>query len=77
MSNLQMPPGVKAHKLEGVIGYTKFGRGIVKGNPKRCIQCKQPIRKGEAWHLDVTVDGSGNDGLKVITHARCPNGAYR
>ena len=44
---------------------TQVGRGIVPGNPRVCIHCEQPIRRGEAW---VT---SSNGEYKIIRHARC------
>ena len=44
---------------------TQVGRGIVPGNPSRCITCRKPIRRGEAW---VT---SSNGEYKVIRHGRC------
>jgi hypothetical protein len=44
---------------------TQLGRGIVPGNPTRCITCHKPIRRREAW---VTLS---NGQYKIIRHMRC------
>ena len=46
---------------------TQLGRGIVPGNPKRCLHCRKPIRRGEAWVKQTSPDRA----YSVIRHARC------
>ncbi len=49
---------------------TELGRGIKRGNPKYCLRCGQPIRRGEAWVKRTSPDRA----YSVIAHARCSNG---
>ena len=45
----------------------KRGVGIVKGNPKRCLRCLNPIRRGEAWTKQTSPDGA----YSIIVHDHC------
>ncbi len=63
-----LPPQPRAPKQSDANDLTQLGRGIVAGNPKLCITCRQPIRRADAW---VT---SSNGQYKIIRHARCSNG---
>jgi hypothetical protein len=46
---------------------TVHGSGIVKGNPKLCLHCLKPIRKGEAWTKHTSRDRE----YSVIVHDNC------
>jgi hypothetical protein len=54
-----------------VKGYKEHGKGIVKGNPRRCLRCGQPIRAREKW-VKMT---SGRDyklgSYSLIVHDKC------
>lgn len=54
--------------------YTRFGLGIKRNNPKRCLKCSQSIKHGEAWSTDTsTEDPDGFGRYTVIRHTpSCP-----
>ncbi len=74
MHKLQKPKDAKSQVLDGAHGYTQFGRGIGKGNPTICLQCKKPIRKNDAWLLITSPRDPEYGAYSVIVHAHC-NGA--
>lgn len=55
--------------------YTRYGVGVQKGNPRKCIACGQGIRKGEAWSRDASAeDPDGFGRVVTIRHSpRCPD----
>jgi hypothetical protein len=55
---------VKAKQAQGT---TVRGSGIVKGNPRRCLFCRQPIRSSDKWTKQTSRDGA----YSVIVHDRC------
>ncbi len=57
------PQAARATKRE----LTQLGRGIVRGNPRRCFKCRKPIRRGEAWIKQTSPDRA----YSVILHAQC------
>ena len=56
------------------MAYTAFGRGVVKGNPKRCIKCHQLIKRGEAWIKHASAVDPKYGRYSVIRHANCEGG---
>ena len=55
--------------------FTTFGVGVVKGNPKKCIKCRKPIRRGEHWRKDTSAaDSTLRVRYSVIRHANCEGG---
>lgn len=52
----------------------QFGVGIVKGNPRRCLICRQRIRRGEAWVKHTSPTDPELGAYSIIIHDRC-NGA--
>jgi hypothetical protein len=59
--------------------YTTFGVGPKRGNPRLCLHCGQPIKKGEPWSADTTAeDPDGYGRYTVIQHApTCPDPKMR
>ncbi len=55
------------HKIEQAQAKTQRGTGIVKGNPRLCFYCRQPIRKAQAWTKQTSPDGA----YSIIVHDRC------
>jgi hypothetical protein len=51
--------------------YTEYGTGVVKGNPRLCISCRKPIRKGQAWRKDTSAADPEFGRYSVIAHADC------
>ncbi len=51
--------------------YISFGVGIVKGNPKRCLHCGKPIRKGEPWRKATSAADPEYGRYSVIVHSGC------
>ncbi|MBM3130128.1 MAG: hypothetical protein FJ009_16075 [Chloroflexi bacterium] len=55
--------------------FTAFGVGVVKGNPKKCIKCRKPIKRGEHWRKDTSAqDPTYLERYSVIQHANCEGG---
>ncbi len=50
---------------------TTHGRGIVKGNPQRCLKCQMPIRNGDAWTKHTSAPDAEHGRYSIIIHARC------
>lgn len=51
--------------------FTTHGRGIVKGNPTRCLKCRKPIRAGDAWTKYTSAPDPEFGRYSIIIHARC------
>ncbi len=51
--------------------YTEYGVGKVKGNPKRCLHCRKPIRKGEVWTKHVSAEDPKFGRYSFIIHSQC------
>ncbi len=49
----------------------QFGIGVVKGNPKRCLFCLEPIRKEEAWTKHTSPPDPQFGAYSIIVHDRC------
>lgn len=48
------------------------GRGIVKGNPTRCIMCGRPIGKDDTWVKQTAgADPETATTYSIIIHDRC------
>lgn len=47
------------------------GVGIVKGNPTRCLKCRQPIREGEAWTKYTSLPEPDSCVYSIIVHDAC------
>ncbi|MBM3130955.1 MAG: hypothetical protein FJ009_20295 [Chloroflexi bacterium] len=54
--------------------FTTFGVGVVKGNPKKCIKCRKPIKRGEHWRKDTSAPDPKLGRYSVIQHATCEGG---
>ncbi|MBM3130605.1 MAG: hypothetical protein FJ009_18495 [Chloroflexi bacterium] len=55
--------------------FTTFGVGVVKGNPRKCIKCRKPIKRGESWRKDTSAaDPPLGVRYSVIQHAHCEGG---
>jgi len=54
--------------------FTSFGVGVVKGNPKKCIKCRKPIKRGESWRKDTSAVDPKLGRYSVIQHANCEGG---
>jgi hypothetical protein len=55
--------------------FTTFGVGVVKGNPKKCIKFRKPIKRGEHWRKDTSAtDPTLGVRYSVIQHANCEGG---
>jgi hypothetical protein len=52
-------------------GYAIFGRGVVKGNPERCLHCRKPIQAGDEWTLTVSPTDPKHGAYTTIAHVRC------
>ncbi len=54
--------------------YTTFGLGVKKGNPRKCLACGQPIKRGETWRRDAgPEDPKSKERIVTIHHSpRCP-----
>ena len=55
--------------------YSTFGHGVSKQNPRKCLACGQPIKRGETWQRDASAeDPDGNGRIVTIHHSpRCPD----
>lgn len=55
--------------------YTRYGVGVQKRNPRRCITCGRHIKRGEPWQRDASAaDPDGFGRIVTIRHSpRCPN----
>jgi len=54
--------------------YSTFGAGVKKSNPKRCLNCGKPIKRGEAWSASTSAEDPRYGRYTVIQHApRCPD----
>ena len=55
--------------------YTRYGVGLQKRNPRKCIACGLGIKNGEAWVRDASAeDPDGFGRIVTIRHSpRCPN----
>lgn len=51
--------------------YMSFGHGIKKNNPRKCIICQQPIRKGEDWRKYTSQDDPKYGRYSIIVHSKC------
>jgi len=49
--------------------FTQYGKGIVKGNPRRCLICRKPIRRIDAWVKHTSAADSRQGAISVILHA--------
>jgi hypothetical protein len=55
--------------------FTTFGVGIKRGNPRKCIKCRKPIKRGESWRKDTSAaDPTLGVRYSVIQHANCEGG---
>jgi len=55
--------------------FTTFGVGVVKGNPRKCIRCRKPIKRGEPWRKDTSAqDPNYLERYSVFQHANCEGG---
>ncbi len=57
------------------IAYATFGVGIAKYNPRKCLACGQPIKRGESWRRDASAaDPDGHGRVVIVRHSpRCPD----
>ncbi len=46
---------------------TQRGKGVVKGNPKLCLHCLKPIRRGDHWTRHTSRDRA----YSLIVHDSC------
>ncbi len=55
--------------------YTMYGVGVVKDNPRKCLACGQPIKRGETWRRDASAEDPDGYGRIVTIHhsPRCPD----
>jgi hypothetical protein len=55
--------------------YTQYGIGPKRGNPRLCLECGQPIKRGETWRRDASAeDPDGYGRIVTIRHSpRCPD----
>jgi|GEM_PF-712634 len=74
------PEGRKAYAMlkKGIdatsASYSRYGVGIHKGNPRKCIDCGQSIKVGEAWTRDASAADSEYGRIVIIRHSpRCPD----
>ena len=76
MKSAKVQPNTKqmTNDVPIVGAFTTFGRGIVKGNPTRCLKCRKPIRAGEAWTKHTSAPDPEFGRYSIIVHARCDNG---
>lgn len=51
--------------------YMSFGAGVTKGNPKRCLTCGQPIKKGESWRKYTSEEDPQYGRYSIIVHSDC------
>ncbi len=49
----------------------QYGTGVVKGNPKRCLACHKPIRRGEPWTKHTSPPDPQFGSYSFIIHTRC------
>ncbi len=53
---------------------TAFGRGVVKGNPRKCLKCRKTIKRGEAWIKHTSAPDPVFGRYSTIRHAHCEGG---
>ena len=53
------------------VAFTLFGRGIVKGNPRKCIACRKSIKRADTWELAISAPDPQYGRLSVIRHGDC------
>ena len=54
--------------------YTIFGRGIKRGNPKKCLACGKRITRGDTWQVDWSAHEPKHGRYATIQHApTCPD----
>ena len=63
----------KTAKQTAPRGSRETGVGIVKGNPKRCLSCHNPIRKGERWVKQTSPADPKYGSYSIIVHEDCTN----
>lgn len=75
MQSTNIQPNTKriTNDARTVGALTTHGRGIVKGNPQRCLKCHNLIRAGEAWtkHTSAPDPDLEFGRYSFIVHARC------
>lgn len=49
----------------------QHGKGIVKGNPKRCLVCQQEIKKGDTWTKHTSPVDPQFGAYSIIVHTHC------
>lgn len=61
----------KSRKLVDLarLPYTQYGVGVVQRNPKRCLRCGQPIRRGQPWSKHTSAADPALGAYSVIVHA--------
>lgn len=57
--------------VRSVQALTTRGRGIAKGNPKRCLVCATPIRENDAWVKLTSPNDPQYGSYSVIVHETC------
>jgi len=54
--------------------YSVYGVGPVKGNPRRCLECGQTIKRGQTWEKSASAVDPRFGRFVVIRHSgRCPD----
>jgi hypothetical protein len=53
--------------------YTIFGRGIERGNPKKCLRCGKRITRADTWETTWSAQDSKLGRYATIKHlGKCP-----
>jgi hypothetical protein len=51
-----------------------YGVGIKKGNPRLCLGCGKPIKRGESWRKDTSPEDPQLGRYSIIRHSpKCPD----
>lgn len=61
----------KTTKQKATQPKTQRGKGIVPGNPRRCLMCGKPIRENEEWVKLTSPSDPVLGAYSVIVHERC------
>jgi hypothetical protein len=68
---IQMKRAKRPARLMSPRAIVQFGTGVVQGNPKRCLFCRKPIRKGETWAKHTSPADPELGSYSIIIHSRC------
>ncbi len=61
-----------------LVQYTRHGVGLQRGNPRKCIECGEPIKDGETWERSASAADPKCGRIVIIKHSpRCPDEGKR